>query len=86
MEYWQLASEWPALVPARGPALLWLIANPNRGILLRPDGAAATGRSLKPARALVFSTLYGDEILAQLAGRGVSVDREVAQLRRSDLS
>jgi hypothetical protein len=62
----------------------WLIA--NRGILFRSDGPVATDRSRKSARPLVFITWRGDEILAQLAGRGVSVDREVARLTSSDLT
>jgi hypothetical protein len=61
----------------------WPIA--NQGILLRPDGSAATDRSRRPPRPLVFSTRHSDEILAQLAGRGVSVSTDVARLTSSDL-
>jgi hypothetical protein len=49
----------------------------NQGILLRTDGSAVS---------LVFVTTRAPQILVQFAMRGVSVEQEVARLKRTDLS
>jgi hypothetical protein len=49
----------------------------NRGVLLRTDGSAVC---------LAFTTFRDQEILDQLAARGVPVDRSVTPLRRTDLA